>query len=248
MALVMQFSFAQEKTVTGTIIDGNGVPLGGVTIVVEGTNKGVVSDFDGNYTIDVQAGQILKFSFIGMKTQSITVGDSNAINVTLNEDVESLDLVVVTGFQNVDRELFTGSSQTLQAADIKLDAVPDVTRALEGRAAGVAVQNVTGTFGAAPRITIRGSSSILGDTKPIWIVDGAIQEPIVDISFQDLVAGDLNSLLSSALAGVNASDIESFEVLRDASASAQYGARALNGVVVITTKSGKKKSKTNVFI
>ena len=121
--------------------------------------------------------------------------------------------------------------------------MPDVTRALEGRAAGVSVQNVTGTFGAAPRITIRGSSSILGDTKPIWIVDGAIQEPIVDISFQDLVAGDINSLLSSALAGLNASDIESFEVLRDASASAQYGARALNGVVVITTKSGKRGQK-----
>ncbi len=239
----IQMSNAQEGQVSGTIIDAEGIPLGGVTIVLDGTNKGVVSDFDGKYAISAKPGDVLKMSFIGMKTQKINVGTSPVINVTMAEDLESLDAVVVTGYQNVERELFTGASQTIVAADIKLDAVPDVTRSLEGRAAGVSVQNVTGTFGSAPRITIRGSSSILGDTKPIWVVDGAIQEEIVDISFQDLVAGDINSLLSSALAGLNANDIESFEILRDASASAQYGARALNGVIVITTKSGKRNQK-----
>lgn len=243
MVFSIQLSNAQVNTVTGKILDNVGLPLPGVTIVVSGTSRGVVSDFDGNYTISAQTGDVLKMSFIGMKTQMVTVGKSSSINVTMAEDLESLDAVVVTGYQNVERELFTGASQTIKAVDIKLDAVPDVTRSLEGRAAGVSVQNVTGTFGAAPRITIRGSSSILGDTKPIWVVDGAIQEEIVDISFQDLVAGDINSLLSSALAGLNANDIESFEILRDASASAQYGARALNGVVVITTKSGKRNQK-----
>ncbi len=237
-------SNAQEgKLVTGKVIDEYGLPIESVSVVVQEKNKGVVTDLNGSYSISLSPDDLLQFSFIGFKTQSVIVGVQSVINITLIEDIEILDGVVITGYQNIDREIFTGSSQNLKAADIKLDGVPDVTRALEGRAAGVSVQNVTGTFGAAPRITIRGSSSILGDTKPIWIVDGAIQEPIVDISFQDLVAGDINSLLSSALAGLNASDIESFEVLRDASASAQYGARALNGVVVITTKSGKRGQK-----
>tara|TARA_B110000879_G_scaffold7459_1_gene9569 strand:+ start:3870 stop:7271 length:3402 start_codon:yes stop_codon:yes gene_type:complete len=247
LILVSLFSFtfyssnAQEgKLVTGKVIDEYGLPIESASVVVQEKNKGVVTDLNGLYSILLSPDDLLEFSFIGFKTQSIIVGVQSVINITLIEDIEILDGVVITGYQNIDREIFTGSSQTLKAADIKLDGVPDITQALEGRAPGVAVQNVTGSFGAAPRITIRGSSSILGDTKPLWIVDGAIQESIVDISFADLVAGDINSLLSSALAGLNPNDIESFEVLKDASAGALYGARALNGVVVITTKSGKR--------
>lgn len=243
MAFSMHLSFAQEKQISGTITDQNNLPLGGVTIIVEGTSKGVVSNFDGEYAILAKIGDVLKFSFVGMQSQRITVGAEVTVNVAMIEDVESLDTVVITGYQNVKRELFTGASQTIKAADIKLDGVADISRALEGRAAGVSVQNVTGTFGAAPRITIRGSSSILGDTKPIWIIDGVIQEEIVNLSVSDLVSGDASTLLSSAVAGLNASDVESFEILKDASASALYGARALNGVVVITTKSGKKNQK-----
>ena len=243
MVFSIQPSFAQEKQITGTITDSYKLPLEGVTIIVDGTSKGVVSDFDGNYTISAKTGDVLKVSFIGMKSQLITIGSENTVNVIMIEDLEDLDTVVITGYQNVKRELFTGASQTIKAKDIKLDGVPDISRALEGRAAGVNVQNVTGTFGAAPRITIRGSSSILGDTKPIWILDGVIQEEIVSLSISDLVSGDPNTLLSSAVAGLNASDVESFEILKDASATALYGARALNGVVVITTKSGKKNQK-----
>ncbi len=239
----IQFSIAQNNSVNGKITDTYGTPLIGVTVVVEGTSRGVVSDFDGNYTINVQEGQVLKFSFVGMETQVVTVTSSSTIDIVLKEDLQDLDAVVITGYQNVKRELFTGASQTIKAKDIKLDGVADISRALEGRAAGVSVQNVTGTFGAAPRITIRGSSSILGDTKPIWIIDGVIQEEIVNLSVSDLVSGDPNTLLSSAVAGLNAADIQSFEILRDASATALYGARALNGVVVITTKSGKKNQK-----
>lgn len=242
----MQLINAQQKQISGTITDQDDMPLEGVTVIVEGTSRGVVSDFDGIYAIFANEGEVLKISFIGMKTQMLTVGLDSTMNLIMQEDLEDLDAVVITGYQNVDRELFTGASQTIKAKDIKLDGVADISRALEGRAAGVSVQNVTGTFGAAPRITIRGSSSILGDTKPIWIIDGVIQEEIVNLSVSDLVSGDPNTLLSSAVAGLNASDVESFEILRDASASALYGARALNGVVVITTKSGKKNQKPTV--
>ena len=243
MAFSIQLSFAQNKKITGAISDSNNLPLAGVTIIVDGTRKGVVSNFDGEYTISAKTSDVLKFSYVGMQTQFVTVGDTSTINIVMVEDVESLDAVVVTGYQNIKRELFTGASQTIKAEEIKLDGVADISRALEGRAAGVSVQNVTGTFGAAPRITIRGSSSILGDTKPIWIIDGVIQEEIVNISASDLVSGDPNTLLSSAVAGLNASDIQSFEILRDASATALYGARALNGVIVITTKTGRKNQK-----
>lgn len=240
----LQFAFAQEKSITGKITDTDGIPMAGVTIVVEGTNRGVVSNFNGEYQINADVGNVLKFTFIGMKAQTVTIGAETTMDIVLQEDLESLDTVVITGYQNVKRELFTGASQTIKAVDIKLDGIADVSRALEGRSAGVSVQNVTGTFGAAPRITIRGSSSILGDTKPIWIIDGVIQEEIVNLSVADLVSGDPNTLLSSAVAGLNASDIESFEILKDASATALYGARALNGVVVITTKSGKRNQQS----
>ncbi len=233
-----------QNKITGKVASSiDGSPMPGATVIVKGSNRGVSTNFDGDYSINASEGEVLIFSFVGFKDLEVTVGKESVVNVTMEEDVESLDAVVITGYQNVKRELFTGASQTIKAKDIKLDGVADLSRALEGRAAGVSVQNVTGTFGAAPRITIRGSSSILGDTKPIWIVDGVIQEEIVNLSVSDLVSGDASTLLSSAVAGLNASDVESFEILKDASASALYGARALNGVIVITTKSGKRNQK-----
>ncbi len=233
-----------QRMVTGRVISAlDSIPLPGTTVLVKGTSTGVSTDYEGSYSINASAGDVLVFSFVGFKDLEIMVGDSNTINVVMEEDVEGLDEVVITGYQNVTRELFTGASQTIKAKDIKQDGVADISRSLEGRAAGVSVQNVTGTFGASPRITIRGSSSILGDTKPIWIIDGVIQEEIVNLSVSDLVSGDASTLLSSAVAGLNASDVQSFEILKDASATALYGARALNGVVVITTKSGKKNQK-----
>ncbi|MGY6648936.1 SusC/RagA family TonB-linked outer membrane protein [Wenyingzhuangia sp. IMCC45574] len=245
--LFIEGGYAQaKKTVTGTIKDVSGTPLGGVTVLIKGSQKGIVSDFEGDYSIETKKGDVLEFIYIGMKTETRTVANITVLDIVMQEDLEALDAVVITGYQTISKELFTGASQNIKAEEIKLDGVPDVSRSLEGRSTGVSVQNVTGTFGAAPRITIRGSSSILGDTKPIWIVDGVIQEEIVNVSVSELVSGDTNTLLSSAVAGLNASDIESFEILKDASASALYGARALNGVIVITTKSGKRNQKPKV--
>src|ERR1700712_5984326 len=116
---------------------------------------------------------------------------------------------------------------------------------LEGRAAGVAIQNVSSTFGSAPKVRIRGATSITGDNKPLWVVDGVVLEDIVNLSNDQLSSGDASTLLGSSVAGINANDIETFDILKDASATALYGARAMNGVIVITTKKGKA-GKTNI--
>ncbi|MDE6693028.1 MAG: TonB-dependent receptor plug domain-containing protein, partial [Muribaculaceae bacterium] len=139
----------------------------------------------------------------------------------------------------------TGSTTTLDASDVKIDGIADISRSLEGRAAGVSVQNVTGTFGTAPRIQVRGATSIYGSSQPLWIVDGVIQENVVEVNTDELTTGNAESLLSSAIAGLNADDIESFQILRDGAATSIYGARAMAGVIVINTKKGRV-GQTNV--
>jgi TonB-linked SusC/RagA family outer membrane protein len=234
-----QFSYAQQKTISGVIADTNGVPIAGVTVVVDGSTRGVVSDFDGNYAIQAETGEVLKMTFVGLATQKITVGTSDTINVVMKEDVESLDAVVITGYQKIDRKLFTGSAATVKLEDVKLDGIADVSRSLQGQVAGVEIQNVSGTFGTAPVIRIRGNASINGTNKPLWVIDGVILEDAIEISNEDISSGNLDTILSSSTAGINPEDVESFQVLKDASATALYGARALNGVIVITTKRGK---------
>ena len=123
LLFIFQLSFAQEQVISGNITDSTGVPLNGVTIVLDGTSTGVISDFDGNYLISARQGDVLKYSYLGMKTQMITVGASTKINVVMIEDIESLDAIVITGFQNVQRELFTGASQAIKANKIKLDTI-----------------------------------------------------------------------------------------------------------------------------
>ena len=245
--LFVGYAFAQEHTITGVVKDDAGTPLPGASVVVKGTTHGVATDFDGKYSIKVPNNKvILVFSSLGLKTVERPVGANRVINVTLEMEAQQLTGVVVTGYQEFDRSKFTGNAQTLKADNIKMDGVVDVGRMIEGRAAGVNVQNISGTFGTSPKITIRGGSSIFGDTKPLWVVDGAVQEEVVNLSFEQLASGDASTLVSSAISGINANDIESIEILKDASALSLYGARALNGAVIITTKSGKRNVKTQV--
>jgi len=240
-------AFAQERTVTGVVKDEAGTPLPGASVLVKGTSHGVATDFDGKYSIKVpNDSAVLVFSQLGSASVEKVVGTAKVINVVLKENVTELKGVVVTGYQEFDRSKFTGNAQTLKADNIKMDGVVDVGRMIEGRAAGVNVQNISGTFGTSPKITIRGGSSIFGDTKPLWVVDGAVQEEVVNLSFEQLASGDASTLVSSAISGINANDIESIEILKDASALSLYGARALNGAVIITTKSGKKNIKTQI--
>lgn len=156
------------------------------------------------------------------------------------------EVTVSTGYQKLSKRTFTGAASKITAKELKVEGVPDVSRMIEGKVPGINVQNVTGTFGTAPKITVRGSSTIFGDTKPLWVIDGIVQEDIINVSFADLASGNASTLLSSAVAGLNSSDVESIEILKDASATSIYGSRAMNGVVVITTKSGGRKSKMKI--
>lgn len=173
-----------------------------------------------------------------MQTQEIAI-KSGLMKIVMKTDSEVLDEVVVTGMTKVDKRLFTGAAASLTADNVKLDGLPEISRGLEGRAAGVSVQNVSGTFGTAPKIRVRGATSIYGSSKPLWVVDGVIMEDVVDVSADQLSSGDATTLISSAIAGLNSDDIESFQILKDGSATSIYGARAMAGVIVVTTKKGK---------
>lgn len=218
-----------------------GVTLPGVSVIIKGTNNAVITNDRGEYQITVPDGSILVFKYIGYKPFEVAVGTRTKIDVSLEEDAAQLKEVgvVSTGYQTLDRKLFTGASAKINAKDAERSGVPDVSRMLEGQAAGVSVQNVSGTFGAAPKIRVRGATSLSGDNKPLWVIDGIILEDVVNISNEALSTGDANTLLGSSVAGLNPDDIESFNILKDAAATAMYGARAMNGVIVVTTKKGK---------
>ena len=242
MFLCMRFAFAQYQ-LTGVVIDSeDSEPIIGGNVVVQGTNVGTITDFDGRFTITIPDGHnAINVSYLGYKNARMTVKEEmKSIVVKLSKDVHELDGVVVTGFKQAKKETFTGSSVKLKAEDITTAGITDVSRMLEGQVAGVSIQNVSSTFGSAPKVRVRGVTSLSGENKPLWVVDGVVLEDIVNISNDQLSSGDPTTLLGSAVAGINASDIESFDILKDAAATALYGARAMNGVVVITTKKGKQ--------
>ena len=230
-------AFAQGK-ISGTVISqDDGMPVIGASVIVQGTKTGTVTDIDGNFTLDDVEGKKLVISYVGMESQTVIA--KNGMKVTLKADSHNLQEVVVTGMTVQDKRLFSGATTKVNANDAKIDGVADISRSLEGRAAGVSVQNVSGTFGTAPKIRVRGATSIFGSSKPLWVVDGVIMEDVVDVSADDLSSGDANTLISSAIAGLNSDDIESFQILKDGSATSIYGARAMAGVIVVTTKKGR---------
>ena len=240
VTLSLGIASAQTRSVKGTVtakIDGQ--PVIGAYVQVDGTKLGTITDLDGNYQIDnvPASASTLVVSFMGYKEARAAI--ASVVNFVLEDDAEVLEGVVVTGMQKMDRRLFTGSAAKVDAGEAKLDGMADVSRSLEGRVAGVSVQNVSGTFGTAPKIRVRGATSIYGSSKPLWVVDGVIMQDVVDVSADELSSGDANTLISSAIAGLNSDDIESFDILKDGSATSIYGARAMAGVIVITTKKGR---------
>ena len=242
--LLVVCAWAQTR-VTGVVYEEAGLGAIGANIVAEGTTVGTVTDFDGFFELTVPAGvKNLIISYMGYKTVTVPVKPN--INVTLESDAQQIEEVVVTGMVKQDKRLFTGAATKLEADETVLSGVADVSRSLEGRAAGVSVQNVSGTFGTAPKIRVRGATSIYGASKPLWVVDGVVLEDAIEMDADDLSSGDATTLIASAISGINAEDIESFQILKDGSATSIYGARAMAGVIVVTTKKGKAgQSKLN---
>ena len=233
------YATAQSMKISGTVVDDKGDPIIGATILSTANPKLATStDLKGDFRLNVDEGtKLIRVSYVGMKSQELVPGVS--MKIVLQTATTDLAEVVVTGMVKVDKRMFTGATDKLDASKTKLDGVTDVSRSLEGKSAGVSVQNVSGTFGTAPKIRVRGATSIYGNSKPLWVVDGVVQEDAIDVSSDDLSSGNAETLISSAIAGINADDIESFQILKDGSATSIYGARAMAGVVVITTKKGK---------
>ncbi|MDT0551834.1 SusC/RagA family TonB-linked outer membrane protein [Urechidicola vernalis] len=220
--------FAQNS-ITGVVTDADGQPLPGAGVQIKGSTTGAMTDFDGNYTISAQSADVLVISMIGMVTQNITVGNQSVINVSLSADVAQLDEVVVIGYGSVAKKDLTGSISTVKTKELETPVVAKFDEALAGRIAGVNVTSNEGTPGAAQKIVIRGGNSITGSNDPLYVVNGL---PLTDFD----------------PASIETSDIETFTVLKDASATAIYGSRGANGVIVITTRSGRSNSKSEVTI
>ncbi|MFI1770890.1 SusC/RagA family TonB-linked outer membrane protein [Thalassobellus citreus] len=235
--MISQFALAQTQ-VKGIVNDSNGVTLPGVSILEKGTNNGVVTDFDGVYSITVKEDAILVFSYIGFEGQEISTSNKTTINVTLKESFENLDEVVVIGYGTQTRENISGSVSSVETKDLKEIPQVSVDQLLQGRAAGVTVTANSGQPGSSMSVRIRGLTSITGSNEPLYIIDGV---PISGESQAGLAGGsqDNNDVSVSPLAILNPSDIASIDILKDASATAIYGSRGANGVVIITTKKGK---------
>jgi len=244
LALLVQISFAQEKTISGTVSDQSGV-LPGVSVVIEGSNKGVETDFDGKYSIEANSGDVFVFRYLGYETVKITVAGSDIINVTLEEGGEVLDEIVITAFGIKRSEKALGYSVQSLKGDAMTEArESNLTNAISGKIAGVQVTGTSGSVGASSRIVLRGNSSITGNNEPLYVVDGV---PISNSSFGSAGSGGGVDLPNGA-ADINPDDIETITVLKGPNAAALYGLRAGNGVIVITTKKGDANKKFSVSI
>ena len=244
LALVMQVSFAQEKTISGTVTDESGA-LPGVSIVIKGSKKGIETDFDGKYSITASNGDVFVFRYLGYKTVEKTVGNSNTINVVLEVGGEVLDEIVITAFGIKRSEKALGYSVQSIKGDAMTEArESNLTNAISGKVAGVQVTGTSGSVGASSRIVLRGNSSITGNNEPLYVVDGV---PISNSSFGNAGSGGGVDLPNGA-ADLNPDDIESITVLKGPNAAALYGLRAGNGVIVITTKKGDASKKFSISI
>ncbi len=213
---------AQEsRTITGRVTDESGIGLPGVSIYIKGTQQGTITDLEGNYTLNVAAGNVVVFSYVGFNTQEIQVGNQTEINIEMAEMLIGVDEVVVIGYGTVKKSDLTGSVSSVKGDDLLKIPSSSAEQALQGKVAGVRVTSNSGAPGSAPTVRIRGVGTF-GNPDPIFIVDGVILD---DITF------------------LNSADIESIEVLKDASSTAMYGSRGANGVIIVTTKSGTRDAK-----
>lgn len=231
---IAQWSFAQSRTVTGTVTDGEGMPLIGATIMVQGTNSGTATDADGSFRLEVPSGmENLVVSYTGYSEKVVPIGASTVMNLVLEEDVASLDEVVVIGYGERRKKDLTGSISTVNSEEIEKIPFASPEFALQGNTTGVRVVNSSGDPSDGPSIFVRGIGTFNGESQPLYVIDNQIISPPTAVN-RDLI-GNINLWTL-----INPNDIESISVLKDASAAAIYGSRAANGVILITTKKGKQ--------
>ncbi|OYX23235.1 MAG: SusC/RagA family TonB-linked outer membrane protein, partial [Flavobacteriales bacterium 32-35-8] len=222
LAFVVQLTFAQEKTVSGTVSDASGLPLPGATVIIQGTTSGTSTDFDGKYSIKANQGATLVYSFVGYVTKQVVVGASNTINLELEEDSGALEEIVIVAFGEKTRDQLTSAVSVVTSEDLaKLSPTTSIDNMLQGVASGVQVVGGNGKPGQTAFVRVRGIGSINASSAPLYVIDG-------------VVAPDLNS--------VNPNDVESMSILKDAATASLYGSRAANGVVLIKTKTGRKNA------
>jgi len=228
-------SVSQQKSVSGKVTDNLNQPLPGVSVIIKGTNHGTVTNSDGSYNIsNIPENATLQFSFIGMKTQDVEVGDLTTVSVVLLEESFGIDEVVAIGYGTQKKRDIIGSVSSLSSDDIKKSAPISIESTLQGMAAGVQVNSGVGVPGSPQQIKVRGIGSISSGTDPLWIVDGI---PVVSGTMDNSYNGETKQ---SILAMINPNDIETIQVLKDAAATSIYGSRGSNGVILVTTKTGKK--------
>ena len=238
--LLSLFVTAQEKTITGTVSDQNNIPLPGASVVVKGTASGTQTDFDGNYAIQAKSGDVLVFSYIGQKTEERGVGADNVINVSLLEDAQALEEVVVTALGiSREKKSLGYATQEVNGDDLSESRSSNALNALSGKVAGVQVSNASGNLGGSSRILIRGAGSITQENRPLIVVDGI---PLDNSNYNSTgtQSGGGGRDFGDAGFDINPDDIATMNVLKGGAAAALYGSRASNGVIQITTKSGKK--------
>ena len=246
------FVFAQSKTITGTINDENSSPLPGATVQLKGSDSiGAISDFDGNFSITIPSdgNQILVVTYIGYTDQEVDVSSQTTISVQLQPDTEALEEVVVVGYGTVLKRDLTGSVASIKIEDEVSRQAATVDQLLQGRAAGVQVTQNAANPNSGVSVRIRGASSLRGNNEPLYVVDGVIISSAAEdvASVDGSGQGNTGQDPQSGLNGINPRDIERIEILKDASATAIYGSRGANGVVLITTKSGSSDEPGGKF-
>lgn len=236
----VQEEIPERVKLQGKVCDGAGVPLPGVCIVLKGASAGVATDVDGMYHIVLEKKkQVLQFSFVGMETKEMTWDGQPELNVTMESCVLKMDEVVVTGYQTIDKRKLTSAITTVNADDLDFKGALTVDRMLEGKVPGLLSMNLSAVPGAAVKMRLRGTSTFTGSREPLWVIDGIIYENPVPLSADEINSWDNVNLIGNAITGLNPQDIERIDVLKDASATAIYGTRASNGVIVVTTKTGQ---------
>ena len=235
LGLAGQYAFAQQKTITGTVTDESGMPIPGVNVVVQNTTNGTQTNFDGEYSINAEVGNVLNFSFIGTITVTKTVGTSNLINVILKQSSQALDEVMVVAYGSSNKRSFTGAAETVSNEAVTRGATASFETALQGKVSGVNI-STSGQPGGKSNVQIRGVGSISGSTQPLYVLDGVVINTDSNLRAGDDMTGSTGY---NPLSTINSEDIKSITVLKDAAASSLYGSRAANGVVIITTKKGK---------